>query len=417
MIDRHRLKLPLLAMLAIALCLATAATAAQNAWDQIYLDGPIVTTLADGSVRTLEPSCSGGPVPTPGGPMPADTQYYFFVQKGNPNKLLIGLDGGGACWDAATCIGSPLAGSSTYTQALDETPDRLEQSEGLFDARNPDNPFHNYTKIFIPYCTGDVHWGSKDTTYSLEVAPGVVVPWTIHHRGADNVLAVLDWLQRYGREQYQIDFGRARHVTVAGASAGGYGANVAFPYFASLTPRARLSMISDASIGVINDSFYRNAVYDPANPGSESWNVAGNLPAWVPGFDMTLLAQGAAFPMGFVPSVFAVVAQNWPDAHLASLTTNLDLVQVFFYGLMKGVVPPDAVTAGEWYLGMKAITSATAMLPNYRYFIDDGVTHTFIGDDDLFYGVGVNGISIADWVRAMVKPGERVWENLDAGPP
>lgn len=407
-----------LALAWLLLQVSPAAFATQNSWDQVYLDGPIETTLPDGSSRTLHPSCSGGPQVVPGSPLPvpSDTQYYFFVQAGNPNKILIGLDGGGACWDAATCIGSPLTGDSTYTVALDETPARLANAEGFFDSSNPDNPFHNYTKVFVPYCSGDVHWGSKDTTYVLDIAPGTQLPWVIHHRGLDNFLGALDWLQKNGREHYRIDFGRARDVTVSGASAGGYGANVAFAYVAELTPRARHSLVSDAAIGVLNEDFYTTAIFDPANPGSESWGVQDSLPPWVAGFN-GLLAQGAAFPQGFLPSVFAALADYKPDARMASLTTNLDLVQVFFYGLMKGVVPPDAATAGEWYFLMTQITAAAAALPNYRFFIEEGTFHTFIGSDAAVYGVGANGISLAEWIRAMVKPGNRAWDNLDAGPP
>lgn len=401
----------------VGLLLATpVAQAAQNTWDQIGL-GPVISTqLPDGTVRELRPSCSGGPELTPTGPVPANTDFYFFVQKGNPNKILIGLDGGGACWDAATCIGSPLTGNSTYTVSLDETPARLANAEGFFDARNPENPFHNYTKIFVPYCTGDVHWGSKDTVYTLQLPQGPL-PWVIHHRGTDNFLGVLDWLQEHGREQYGIDLARAHDVTVSGASAGGYGANVAFAYVAELTPSARLNLISDAAIGVLTQDFYETAIYDPADPGSENWGVAANLPSWVPGFDETLLAQGWAVPNGFVPSVFAALAAYRPAANLASLTSNLDLVQIAFYGLMRGVFPPDDVVAAEWYFAMAQMTAATASLPNYRFFIDAGTFHTFIGSDEQVYEAGANGITLADWVRAMIKPGNRVWENLDAGPP
>jgi hypothetical protein len=406
-------------LVTVVFCLAGAAQAADHLdWDQIHLEGPIETRLPDGSTRTLHPSCSGGPeLNDAGSPVPASTDYYFFVQQGNPNRLLIGFDGGGACWDAFTCIASPLSGRSAYTVSLDETPDRLANGEGFFDASNPENPYRNYTKVFIPYCSADVHWGSKDTTYVLNLGPGVQLPWTIHHRGTDNVLAVLDWLQKNGDQEYGIDFGRARDVTVTGASAGGYGADVGFAYVAELTPRARLNLISDAAIGVLTEQFYTTAIYNPANPGSESWGFPDNLPSWVPGFDEALLAQGAAFPNGFLPSIFAALTNYKPDARLASLTSNLDLVQIAFYGLMKGELVPSDATVAEWYFAMAQMTAATATLPNYRFFIDAGTFHTFIGSDQRVYEVGANGVKLADWVWAMTKPGNRVWDNLDAGPP
>ena len=405
------------ALTILLVLMAPVASAAQNQWDRIDVGGIIQTTLPDGSERVLQPSCSGGPQLTAGGGVePASTEFYFFVQQGNPNKILIGLDGGGACWDAATCVGSPLVGNSTYQVALDETAESLAEAEGFFDGRNPDNPFHSYTKVFIPYCTGDVHWGSKDTVYQLPT-PNGPLPWLIRHRGTDNFLAVLDWLQRNGRTEYGVDLARARDVTVTGASAGGYGANVAFAFVAELTPRARLNLISDAAIGVQTTSFFETAIYNPADPGAESWGVSQNLPPWVPGFDETLLQTGAANPNGFVPSVFFALSSYRPDAHFASLTSNLDLVQIGFYGLMRGVFPPDALIAGEWYFSMAAMTAFTAALPNYRFFIDAGTFHTFIGSDERVYEVGANGISLADWVRAMIKPGDRTWENLNAGPP
>ena len=362
------------------------------------------------------PSCSGGPQEVPGSPLPvpSDPQYYFFIQAGNPNKILIGLDGGGACWDAATCIGSPLSDfGSTYTVALDETPARLANAEGVFDSNNPDNPFHNYTKVFIPYCSGDVHWGSNDKLYVLNTPAGPI-PWIIHHRGLDNFLGVLDWLQKNGRKEYRVDFDRARDITVTGASAGGYGANVAFAYVAEMSPRARLNLVSDAAIGVLTQSFYETAIYNPSDRGSESWGVDGSLPAWVPGFE-TILEDNYAYPNGFLPSVFAALAGYKPDARMASVTTNLDVVQIGFYSLMRET--PPAAVALDWYLGMKAITLATSSLPNYRFFIEDGTFHTFIGGDATTYGVGANGISLAEWLRAMIKPGKRAWDNLDAGPP
>ena len=70
-------------------------------------------------------------------------------------------------------------------------------------------------------------------------------------------------------------------------------------------------------------------------------------------FNEALLAQGAALPNGFVPSVFAALAAYKPDARLASLTSNLDLVQIGVYGLMRGVFPPDATIAVEWYFAMR----------------------------------------------------------------
>src|SRR5690554_5094446 len=73
-------------------------------WVEIDASAPF--TDRDGVLRT--PACSGGPqlVQTPQGvvPVPADTAYSFFFRPGDPRKLAVFWDGGGACWDANTCI-------------------------------------------------------------------------------------------------------------------------------------------------------------------------------------------------------------------------------------------------------------------------------------------------------------------------
>jgi hypothetical protein len=384
-----------------------------STWEQIFLNGPTDVTLADGSVRTVSPSCSGGPVMTPTGPRPGNTQYSFFIQRGNPNRLIVAFDGGGACWNEATCIGSVLAGSPTYAPVVDETPEGLAQGRGLFDIANPDNPYKEYTKVFVPYCTADVHFGSRDTTYVFPAGPGVNIPWTIRHRGSENMIAVLDWLQRNGRSR-QIDLDRVHDLTVTGLSAGAYGALTGFGFFAQATPRARHNLIADAGIGVLTPQFYSRALYPDA---TSSWGAQANLPPWVPGFE-SMLQAASVNPSSLVPIAFQSLALLWkPQAHFASITAELDTTQVFFYSVMKGNFSPGPQEFAEWYGGMKAITSATAALPNYRYFIEEGTFHTFLANDEHTYGVGANGISVAEWIREMIKPGNRTWENLEAPPP
>lgn len=350
---------------------------------------------------------------TPAGPVPAPTQYSFFVQRGNPNKLLVAFDGGGACWDEATCIGSVLAGSPTYAPIVNETPASMAQGRGLLDSSNPANPFKEYTKVFVPYCTADVHWGSRDTTYVLPLPTGGALPWTMRHRGSQNTIAVVDWLRKNGK-RFNVDLGRVHDLTVTGLSAGAYGTLNGFAFLAEEMPRARHNLVADAGIGVLTQSFFQRAMLNAA--GNESWGVQANLPGWVPGFQ-TMLVAASGNPNILVPLAFQSLALWKPRAHFASITAELDSTQVFFYSVMKGNFSPGLTEAIEWYLGMKFVTLATAALPNYRYFIEDGTFHTFLGSDQYTYGVGGNGISVAEWMRNMVKPGNRTWDNLEAPPP
>lgn len=264
----------------------------------------------------------------------------------------------------------------------------------------------------MPYCSGDIHWGSKDVEYSL--GP---ITQTIKHRGTDNVLSVLEWLKKNGRKAYGIDFKRARRITVTGLSAGGYGATLAFPYVADIAPRARLNLISDAAIGVQTDEFYAEAIYNV--DGTESWGVKDNLPPFVPNLDEGFLSSTP--PALFTPALFSVLAEYAPDARLAALTHDLDAVQVFFFALQanlltedpdSGDVVPRREAFGIWNARMKATTAASAQNGNYRFFIRKGFEHTFLANDEQTYDVKENGISVARWIRNMIKPGNRAWDNL-----
>ncbi len=409
----------------IGTALIFSSTANASDWERIDLTGTYTVEIPDGAggtiFRTVEPSCSGGPVKDDQSPLgfrPGKSDYYFFVRAGNPNRILIALDGGGACWNAATCIGSPLAGDSTYTVELDETAEGLGEGEGLLDTSNEENPYKNYTQVFVPYCSGDIHWGRKDVTYSLTLQEGAPpLSLEIKHRGSDNVLSVLNWLKTEGRKEYNLDFRRARDITVTGLSAGGYGATLAYPYVAEMAPRARLNLISDAAIGVQTQAFYNQTIYDASERDAASWGVKDSLPPFVPGLDESFLASTSA--EDFTPALFGLLAEYTPEAKLSAITHDFDAVQVFFYALQtgqlaatpNGLAPkPEAFVA--WNTQMKAITAAAASNPNYRFFIRQGVDHTFLANDEQTYEVMSNGISVADWITNQIKPGNRVWENL-----
>src|SRR5687767_11085004 len=133
--------------------------------------------------------------------------FRFFVHPGDPAKLLVEFEGGGACWDDASCA------VDIYSRRVQADPGQAEQRGqlvGIYDRRNPENPFRDWTHVYIPYCTGDLHWGSIDKTYT-----GSSGPFVVPHRGAINATAALSWASE--------NVPAPRQVFVTGCSAGGYG--------------------------------------------------------------------------------------------------------------------------------------------------------------------------------------------------
>jgi len=101
--------------------------------------------------KTLEPICSKG------------TPWVFFVKRGTVNKTLMYYQGGGACWDYASCS---LPTHKTSTGAFDNPAGAAVASQPL-EAREPVPRLERGVRS---YCTGDVHWGDAVVDHTTRTA-------------------------------------------------------------------------------------------------------------------------------------------------------------------------------------------------------------------------------------------------------
>jgi hypothetical protein len=182
-----------------------------------------------------------------------DTPYAFWVREGDPNRLLVFFQGGGACWDAASC--RPESG--LYKSSIWQS-DNPAGQRGILDTTDPRNPFAGYTMVHVPYCTGDLHWGDKVVSYSTpEGDPNIV-----HHRGFVNAAAALAWVEEH--------VPAPKRVLVAGCSAGSIGSILHAPYLIRRYPNARVAQVGD-SLALPNDR--------PVDIEA-LYGAAANLPRW-----------------------------------------------------------------------------------------------------------------------------------------
>ncbi len=123
-------------------------------------------------------------------------------------KLVIFLEGGGACYEAKGCTG-PKPGASHFmgygASDLAEFA-KDEGARGMFDRADAKNPFRDYDFVFVPYCTGDVHAGNH-----VKVDGDV----TLNFVGQRNVKAMLP--------RVVANFSAPDKVVLTGSSAGGFG--------------------------------------------------------------------------------------------------------------------------------------------------------------------------------------------------
>ena len=155
--------------------------------------------------------------------------YKFFVNRvPDTRNTLVYFEGGGACWDHASCSGEAgIRGARNRDGIPDDYVSSGSPATGLvspFVFR--EHPYsrtktQGYNLVYVPYCTGDVYAGDKTVLY--EDPTGQDAPFVWHHNGVRNTRAVTAWLRD--------NLPRPTKLIATGCSAGGAGAFVNYAPF------------------------------------------------------------------------------------------------------------------------------------------------------------------------------------------
>lgn len=312
---------------------------------------------------TVEPASTWEQVVAPADCMCSDgSEFSFFVREADPTKVLFFMEGGGACFTAETC--DPA--NPSYKLTVGYSSDFREgRDTGIFDFDNPLNPFADYSIVFVPYCTGDVHIGNTEHDYG----GGVVV----QHKGyvnGSNALATT--AER---------FPDATEFVVAGESAG----SVPSPLYAGLAsdlyPDARITVLGDGS-GAYPDVPAINGVIGSV------WGTMNAVPDWPVNADVT--PETWSFP-----GLFIRAGAHDPDITFARHDFAFDETQTFFAGLAG--IPADDLVALIDQNEAQVEASGVTLLS----YISPGDDHTILGKDE-FYTHSVNGVLLVEWVTALL---------------
>jgi Pectinacetylesterase len=328
--------------------------------DQIANAGELA---ADTGLEIDVPAASKWTKVAPGGECEcADgSEFAFWERRYEPTKVVFFLDGGGSCIDAETCAFTGLGrgGEGNYDWSIyGEDP---ASEGGIFDFPRADNPFRDYSFIYVPLCTGDHHLGDVTRNYSPEL--------TVEHNGFVNGTAALSYL----REHYPD----AAQVVVVGKSNGV--APVYGGLASDLLPDAQVTVLGGSSGHFSDDPDYNAAIL------GERWGAYGNMPDWEVNDGLTVRDWG--------PRAF------WIQAGLH----DRDIVMARFDWAY------DREAAGDVQAGVDQLAVIDA---NEAAIEEAGVVlHNFTagGDDhgifewETFYEVEVNGVKFSDWVSELVE--------------
>ncbi len=293
--------------------------------------------------------------------------WKFYAARGNSQKVVVDFQGGGACWNDASC--DPK--NNLYQRTLNKGD--IEYAQGIYNRASSANPLKGWSHVFVPYCTADLHWGNSEQKYSSG---------TIQHQGALHAKAALE----YTYKNYPF----AQNVFVTGCSAGSYGAAMWAPHIMQHYDKARVALLGDSGLGVTTSAF--------ANLAFNSWKPGDAIPDFIPE-----LAEFKTDPgKTRVDLIYKAAAKAFPKNSFAQFTSNTDNVQIFFHALALGLAQPTQASATEWIqqafasmLGIKAVT------PNYANYVAPGNGHCIIGSPN-FYTTKVGDKPLVNWVRQLI---------------
>lgn len=328
------------------------------------------STTSPAPTSTSEPVEAGPPNPYAGGQKieaPANQWTYvpmadFVCGNGstsgvavNPSSapnapLLVFFMGGGACWDNITCLNgaaSNVAENVGEANIMGDVP----RVKALFDREQAANPFKDASFVFIPYCTGDLHAGDAQKSYSL-----VTKNATIRHRGARNSDAVV--------KRLLATYPATPKVYVTGASGGGYGAMLNFHRFRTAWPTTRIDILNDCG--------------PPVNPLGSIWKDM--LSTWK--LELPPGCTGCADePSKLLPYLSTAVGTG----RMALLDFTQDKTIRSFTGRLL---------AQDFEQQIAAIKAATG--PRQRMYIVAGDDHVLLKQDPL--PVASSGVGLYTWL-------------------
>jgi hypothetical protein len=292
--------------------------------------------------------------------------YSFFVHMGNPDKVLIYFAFGGFCYNAKLCAASAL----NYVPKINVDPTSLSTTSGIFDLKRDDNPFKDWSWVYVPECTADFEWGDNVASYpAMGSSPAV----TVQHKGFVNVSAVRDWV--YGK------FDKPSKIFVTGSSGGADAALMHYSYLRQhYTAVKDWVYLADSSFGVVTESFLTDAV--------ESWGAYKNRPTWIPAINDATPVQ---MTWDFVEKAGA---DYYKDGAMAEFGSAYDTLESITYELMGG-------KKEGWHDKMEAhLDNVSSQIPQFRYLIVPGTGHIVL-NQPTFYDYEADGTSLRDWVADL----------------
>jgi hypothetical protein len=290
-------------------------------------------------------------------------------------RVLIYLEGGGACWSEQTCYTLQTAAhfttgynASTFAAESTDTTS-LAEPGGFFDRTDASNPYRDDNYIYIPYCTGDVHAGNNAVAYDAV--------HTAFHVGYANMTAFL--------KRIVPTFPSPTRVTLAGSSAGGFGALINLDQTQQAFGATPVDLVDDSGTPMPPD------IVPHDSPTSLARDLNWRLDAAVPAA-CTNCANS-------LDALWAYNAATYPADKAALVSYQQDSVLPSFYG----------IDTAQFEAGLAEEEALIAANANQRYFQVDAQGHVLF----FFPQVAAGSTTLQTWLTEMTTD-EDTWVSIPA---
>ncbi|HEY8376761.1 MAG TPA: pectin acetylesterase-family hydrolase, partial [Nannocystis sp.] len=299
--------------------------------------------------------------------------FGISINPDSPN-LMIYLEGGGACFNDACDF-------SAFNIPF------IPPADGIFNRNNPQNPVADWSMIYVPYCSGDIHGGDRDTMLGGQVR---------HFRGYRNVTKYL--------QQWVPTFAGVDKVLLTGISAGGFGAGLnAVQVAKAFGPGPQLIVVDDSGPPL------DNSVIPPCLQQTfrEVW-----------GLDDTILAECGADcsdPDDFATGVLKHTLEKYPEIRFGLFSHTADLVIRTFmsFGWGNGmhnncggvpvIAPANVYENGLLALrGLYSDRAASYYIGQQHVLYNFGQGHTVLRSPT-FWTTVIDGVPLPEWLAAVIE--------------
>lgn len=325
-----------------------------------------------------------------------DTYADYF--QGTENKLLVFFQGGGVSWNEYTAarpasLYSRNMAEGFYMIHVDLFTD-LGLNHGIFE-NNRRNPFQNWSKLVIPYDTGDFHVGNGDFLYTaLDGGKRI-----LHHHGYRKYRKVMETVTKLAAAPDRL--------LICGCSGGGFGAALLADDLMSYYPDC-----GDAVV-LVDSGFFR--LKDWRSIAENVWHSPEEICARIHSDNITLDALTALHEK-YGSRVRILLTCSTRDCELGRMQNYIDNGD-FSFTRDSGDLAQDNLRQMCGAL-LEQVPDAGLFVfdaPDRRHRKEKLTIHCIIADK-VMYEYPVEGVTAASWLeKAMNGSAERIGTKLLEG--